>query len=392
LKSKRSIKVKVHARDSDLLLRAGEIMVSGKNIRIPMRSINVSHLKAEIPHPIKENSINELFTILRPNKVLRMMADEKFARKVNVSISSRIRAYSRQNDINILFVAYDDNYPSERELEFLLDTIFPLSDMVPIPIIRNLNRKLNSPSDFEKLKSYMQRTCEILQSFPIKPLMGYIPITIPYIYIRSLVEIMINIDMNAFFIDFDGRTPFSVIQNVSYFLRQIYNHYGENRFLLAINTNPGRVLKTENVIPAKDFLILHLGIDCLGGVHVPPRGPKSFFEKYPERSTYRYRIFNREDYGYYRLTDIEYCTFYPEDSVIPRKLFKQARSQKLLRDLQEIFNIEQHFLECKKIYSFLTKGEIKILDYLKQKSYVQQKYLDQLLKAQKGISQKELKI
>ena len=104
------------------------------------------------------------------------------------------------------------------------------------------------------------------------------------------------------------------------------------------------------------------------------------------REDNRLRLFNKEDYGYYRLGVSEIDEIYPIDSIIKQESFGNENSD--LRSLQKNFNLEQTGLEAIRLREIISNQEPK--EYLSNKTQVKKEDYKKIIKMKKEISQKHV--
>ncbi len=191
-------------------------------------------------------------------------------------------------------------------------------------------------------------------------------------------------EIDSFVFDFDGKTPMSMRQTIRTFMRSLKkNDLLENSFIHSINANHGRFNKNVNVVGAKDILSFGLGFDSLGEKHKPLRGPKEFFKKLKNREVNKLRLFNKEDYGYYKLNRNQIQEIYPNDSIIKMNSFENENLDS--RNLQKSFNLEQIGLESIRLRDIIENQ--KALDYLSNKIQVKKEDYKKVVKMKKEVTQ-----
>jgi len=103
----------------------------------------------------------------------------------------------------------------------------------------------------------------------------------------------------------------------------------------------------------------------LGDKHKPLRLPPAQFAKL-NRQINKIRLFNKEDYGYYRYDNPRNIDeMYPDDTIIPKSAFS---AKHLITKVQRVFNTEQLGLEANNLRTEISEGTV--LPYLEKKEYV----------------------
>ncbi len=373
--------------DDDTLYITKELRVNGKNLTTPIKSLGVSS-KLVLNEKIKGvNEFYKRFSLdenLKKNSVYNVLSSPEKLSDLNYKFNSMVKKTDTDKEINLCFIEYDDiKYPEKKPLEFILDTAYEYSDITPLPIISNIGKRIDSEEKFEKYKKFLEESLEIIDTLNHKPIMGIVPPV--QFYVKEIVEFYANRGIDAFVFDFDGKTPLSMHQTIRSFMRSLREQdLLENSFIHSINTNQGRFNKEVNVVGAKDILSFGLGFDSMGERHKPLKGPKEFFEKLKNREDNKLRLFNKEDYGYYRLGIGELEEIYPIDSIIKKESFVNVKSD--LKNLQKNFNIEQIGLETVRLRDIITNQEPK--EYLSHKTQVKREDFKKIMKMKKEISRK----
>ena len=373
--------------DDDTLYITKELRINGKNLITPIKSLGVSS-KLVLNDKIKGvNEFYKRFSLdenLKKNSIYNVLSSPEKLSDLNYKFNSLVKKTDADKEINLCFIEYDDiKYPEKKPLEFILDTAYEYSDITPLPIISNIGKRIDSEEKFEKYKKFLDESLEIIDTLNHKPIMGIVPPV--QFYIKEIVEFYAKKGIDAFVFDFDGKTPLSMHQTIRSFMRSLREQdLLENSFIHSINTNQGRFNKEVNVVGAKDILSFGLGFDSMGERHKPLKGPKEFFEKLKNREDNKLRLFNKEDYGYYRLGIGELEEIYPVDSIIKKESFVNEKSD--LRILQKNFNVEQIGLETVRLRDIITNQEPK--EYLSHKTQVKKEDFKKIIKMKKEISRK----
>ncbi|MDD5615856.1 MAG: hypothetical protein PHH85_06595 [Candidatus Methanoperedens sp.] len=373
--------------DDDTLYITKELRVNGKKLTTPIKSLGVS---SKLVFNDKIKGVNEFYKRfsldenLKKNSVYSVLSSPEKLSELNYKFNSLVKKTDTDKEINLCFIEYDDmKYPEKKPLEFILDTAYEYSDITPLPIISNVGKRIDSEEKFEKYKKFLEESLEIIDTLNHKPIMGIVPPV--QFYIKEIVELYAKNGIDAFVFDFDGKTPLSMHQTIRSFMRSLREQdLLENSFIHSINTNQGRFNKEVNVVGAKDILSFGLGFDSMGERHKPLKGPKEFFEKLKNREDNKLRLFNKDDYGYYRLGISELEEIYPADSIIKKESFVNEKSD--LRNLQKNFNMEQIGLETIRLRDIITNQEPK--EYLSHKTQVKKEDFKKIIKMKKEISRK----
>ncbi|MBC2708869.1 MAG: hypothetical protein HF977_14360 [ANME-2 cluster archaeon] len=377
--------------DDDSLYVTKDLRINGKKLTTPTKSLNLSKTNSKLLFNDKTKGINELYKRFsltkdsKKNSIYSVLNFPDKLDKLNYELNSLTRKTNTDKEINILFIEYDDTkYPEKKPLEFILDTAYEYSDITPLPIIPKLPQRINSESEFEKYKTFLEESVEIIETLNHKPIMGIVPPAL--LFIPDIIDIYAKKEIDAFVFDFDGKTPLSMRQTIRSFMRSLKEHdLLENSFIHSINANQGRFNKDANVVGAKDILSFGFGFDSMGEKHKPLKGPKEFFEKLKNRDENKLRLFNKEDYGYYKLSPNEIQEIYPDDSIIKMDSF--ANENLDVRILQKSFNLEQIGLESIRLREII--DDQRALEYLSNKPCVKKEDYKKIAKMKKEVARKQ---
>lgn len=370
---------KILNQDEKMLFVHKSIRVKGAMFESPIKAITAKNLlDVDINY---RNFISEVYRVLRKENLSNMVSDEYSARIFNQKLRQEIvRARNFGARIVLFIPALQYMSLSDNELSFIVDTqTYSDFDFYVVPTVLRIS-KLLKPGVGYTIDDYLdliKRYLDIVKSYNIKPIMGMIPITIPYQYISNLVEFYLRMEVDAFCIDFGGRVPLNLLQSVS-LIHRLLKQNGIETYIHATNANIGKPSKRSKVIIAKDILALGLGIDSIGDNHIPIGG-----EWRTEFKESNLRLFNKEKYGYHRVSDIsELESMFPYDSKIRKEDLLHGSLRQRLR-FQNIFNYEQIGLETNRLKKVI--GEQNVISYIKQKEYVTDDLISQIIKAKKDV-------
>ncbi|RLF98044.1 MAG: hypothetical protein DRN47_06080 [Candidatus Wolframiiraptor sp.] len=364
-------KVKVLHQDKETLCKILEVDVIGKRILTPIKTINLSYINPQIPIKTNINLLGEIYKTLDKKKLNKLVNDTDEQIKFNNELNTLIRKAQLLNIPVIMFIPTLETIKiSDKEIEFILATQEYYSDFYIVPSIKRAGKLVKEGLEIDEYLNFIKKFIELLESFKEKPLMGLIPMTLPFI--GQLVKFYLKHNITAYCLDFDGRASTSLIQNISQLQRTLKNI---DAFLHATNMNIGRPLKRAPVIPAKDVLSYGFGIDSLGENHLPPRIPEEARRRLggPRiEEVKNLRIFNKEDYGYYKIQDKNTLRkIYPPDTNINLELLLDKSTHRR-RTAQSMFNAEQISIETNRLKEVIKEKEVA--KYLKKKEYIKEEF------------------
>jgi len=126
-------------------------------------------------------------------------------------------------------------------------------------------------------------------------------------------------------------------------------------------------------VPAKDVFSFIYGLDSFGSPHVPPRLPPDVYGRLARPPEYeRFRLFNRSDYGYYRVDLISSPRVFAQERNVSVDVdsFRQVIDLNRIRNMQKAFNAERHGLEANTIRQKIASERLKA--HVEEKHYVRE--------------------
>lgn len=336
----------------------------------------------------------------RENSALKRKRPIKIplSRLVDNARKQQILSNEIQNDIGkllgptIFFTEYKGKrYPKETERNFILHLEHTFSEIPCLPITPYIVNAINAgEQSFEEYLAFIKESIKWLKSYRKKPIMGIV-VNFGFTKLERLMKLYLDQEINAFCIDFDGRTPTSQ-KSV---LAQCYRILGEkveNSFFYAINVNEGRFIHNKTAINAKDILSFGFGLDAMGRRHRPPHFPsKEMQERLGskwrplDRRQNKVRLFIKTEYGYYKVQNASEIKNYPSDTKIPLSTFTKNPNviDPLVRHYEKVFNMEQLAIEASKLRAIIEK-EVPT-DYLGTKKYTDPKDIQQIKKFKETV-------
>lgn len=279
---------------------------------------------------------------------------------------------TNSNELNLCILECSiEKYPIQEEWEFVLDTTHANSDIVPIPNTPVITDDIiDSESKFSEYLSFLRQSIEYLRVINEKPIMGIIP-KLSYPNTRRLMDFYISHEINAFYVDFAARNMITAKRDCLQVLKILkLNDMIETSFLYAYNINSGRLSKTLPAVPARDIISFGFGFDAFGRKHKRPKVDASVWKEINTLPN-KVRIFNKKDYGYYRVINSNKIEdFYPPDSCFTPDQFRHflGLSTTELRRCEGLFNTEQLGMEAFRLRQVIKHD--KPIDYLASKQYV----------------------
>lgn len=389
-------KVKHVKKDPNSLYQAKEVRVSSsKHIETPIKAVDVTRLASGYPINSSGRGFNEIFKRFDAKQIKKYLEDPKYSGVLDTFFSRQTPKIDSEQVTACFLEFSEDRFPTKDELEFLVDTAYPYSDITPIPIPAIANRigEYSTAVFRKKLLSdyiqYVKDAISEINAFNNKPIVGIIP-KFPMKRIAELLEIYRKNGINSFAIDLDGSNPMSYRTPIFKILKTLKKDgLLEKSFIYGFNIGY-RFNKAQPVIPARDILGFGLGLDSIGDKHKRIRGSEEYFKRLRillEKQGNKFRLFNKADYGYWREIEEEQLQgIYPKDSRINIRLFSDFKGDYQKRMfIQKLFNSEQLSLEARKLKDMILEDPATPLPYVKKKKYVLQQDITEMEKVNKKL-------
>lgn len=389
------LKVKPLAFDKndETLYRSKEITLEDKKIFTPIVSVDTRLITHSSQIATATKGLNEIYRRLETkNNPLRTVV---FNRKSQDSFNSRIETERNRTDLSkemtICILEYaGTQYPLGRELEFILDTTYYFSDIVPLPTFPKITETIDEKTKFEKYQIFLEEMIHFLKSNThAKPIMGIIP-RLAYGFVANLMEFYIDKGINAFYVDFEARNPTTFKQNLLPVFRALAQHeMTDSSFIYAHNIDAGRFVRASDAVNAKDILSFGFGFDAMGRRHKNRKMPRKHWQQLNTLPN-KVRLFNKDDYGYYRILNSERIReIYPIDSSVPIDIFTRGFSGNvsLLRRYEKLYNTEQLGLEAFRVRQVVK--DFVPTKYLAAKQHVKKKHIKLIKRFKDDIFRKQ---
>ncbi|MCW4016713.1 MAG: hypothetical protein NWF06_10120 [Candidatus Bathyarchaeota archaeon] len=373
-------------------------IASDFSIKTPIVAYNNKLINSNENVASGTRGLNEIYCEIsnknRPlNKLVKdMTVKQAFERRIRAQKPKSNNSSQHEFDICI-FECIIQRYPSDTIWQFILNRAHANSSIVPIPNIPLITDGINSDAKFQKYLKFISATLEYLRRYNGKPVMGAIP-KLPYQYTNELILFYLKNEINAFYYDFAARNPITMEADLlDVFKLLVQERVLDNTFLYAYNVSAGRLSKKREAVTSKNIFSFGFGFDGLGKKHKRPKfdvggiglGPT------PETEERKLRLFNRNDYGYYRVVGTErIADMYPKDNscISWQKFLDSFSSKSKLQRCEALINNEQLAWEALNL-----RGVIKHMDlpeYLAEKKYVEKTHIQRIKRFKSGTCQKTL--
>lgn len=182
--------------------------------------------------------------------------------------------------------------PGDDAIRMMADIQYSCSDVVVTPSWFRLV-KGDGTADVDLYRSLSSAYLEHASFRNHKPVMGTIPVCIPYRLIGDVLGMYLDEDVTSFVVDFNARS-----YNMTWmreFLRTLRDYRVEGESVLAcVNCFPGTMKSSGEPTEALDFLGFAAGFDIVCDKHIP----KQSSESYPRSDTAR--VFDGDTFAYTR--------------------------------------------------------------------------------------------
>lgn len=355
---------------------------SNKSITTPTKTIPLDKIKLKHSLNSESRQLNEIFKRFSAQQIKEANEDNDKFHKLETWFNSQKNKIP-DNTSTLCFLDFNEKrIPTNEEIEFITDISYCNSDITSIPTINHFNIPKQEEIAFEDYKKYLENVIQVIDQLNNKPIMGIIPKLAPK-KVEELLCFYQEKGINCFALDLAGSNPISASMRIFKVLK-ILNKMRtlDNSYIHGHNVGM-RVNKTVDVIPAKDILGFGIGLGSLGEKRTIFRPNPAFISYIQTNPMNKFRLFNKEDYGYWKSISVEELEkVYPKDSALPIKLFNNPSQ---MNYVQKVFNAEQLALESHIIKKIISETPDKSLSYVRKKRHVAQDDIKLLEKGQKKI-------
>lgn len=372
-------KVRLDEVDEESLFRTQDIKVSSsKSFKTPIKAIDLGRIKQKYPINSSGKGLNEIFRRFSEEDIKNYNEDTLYSDKLKAFFNYQRNKIDTDSQVTATFLEFSENrMPTDEEIEFLVSTAYPNSDVVTIPIVAYINKigKIKDKAIRDKIvenyEEYLKKVIAEIEELNNKPIMGFIPEIAPK-KIADIIKIYQDNGIRLFAVDLNGSNPISSCMRIFKVLKTLKKEkILDESFIHGFNIG-NRVNKTDDILPARDILGFGLGLNSIGDKHKRQIVTKYFLEflesmKNSPKTTFR--LFNKADYGYWKAITLQKLKEeYPKDTKINIEHFSDEKTDK--SELQRLFNIEQLSIEAKNIREVIAEEPAKSMKYLKGKKEV----------------------
>lgn len=383
------MKVRTHVSDDDTLYRVAEVSLAGRTVETPSKALVRQKIPVSVALDPALGGFSEAWRTVGKNQLTGWMADGEKDRAWSRPLRAAQQKAAASGDLHLLILELDTVNLKRNELEFLSDTVHSLSDLVVLPLEKDIHKvaKGEGSRELEAYKRFAREFVEEVEKLNGKPFMGMVP-SLPWQLTKDLTTMYLDMGMRAFCFDFAGRTPSSTeARNIRPFLKELRARGIEEEVLLyALNANTGRAGKKgdPSLAPAKDILAFGFGFDVLGMKHMALRGPKEMYEAIAKKGP-QVRLFDKDAYGYRRAPLDSVRGILPRDTVARPEWFDRKGAK---NDVEALINMEQHAKEARRLRKVI--GEDGVRKYLAMKKAMEETDRRRMREARSSLTSKSL--
>ena len=272
--------------------------------------------------------VYEVYRYLKPDTIRKCLESQSYLSEYQKTTKS-MRSDSA---LNLIALAYINKeiVPDEDSIRILADMQYACSDVVQTPSWFGLV-KSNGITDVGLYIKLSERYLEYAQFRNHKPVIGTIPVCIPYNRISEVVGMYVDNDVTSFIVDFNTRSYDMTWMRG--FLRAISEYHVEKESILGcVNSFPGSMKKSGEPTSALDFLGFAAGFDVIEDKHVP----KPSNDNYPERN--ETRMF---DVGTFTYSKVKYSDKGEREALMAESIHRQVNGMaEVRRSLVESSSID----------------------------------------------------
>ncbi len=379
----------------DSAFREGKFSINGKNINVPLQALDLKkYYETKVSFTDNDIEICEIFKTYDSDKLKRMKqfpTEESKDRNELIRIKSSVK----ENIPCFLFLRYlGGEYPNEDQMKTLISISYSFSDATPLPILpdifkeEQIREKSNgqvvkeikpniTDEKFEDYVAFLDKYIELLNDLNHKDILGAIPTNMGTSRIRELLKFYYEKGIHHYFLDLNsGAFNQLIMGNLMYSILSELKRLGleyQKTFIYCINGSPGRFTKGNVVVGSKDILSGGAGIDCIGRLHLGGGGGKSKITDprvLEKLKLNRIRLFNKEDYGYYKLESKQLPFKLPKNSVVDvDSLLDLNKGSKYA----SVFNMQQLAEESKNLRENIREKYVPLTRISKEKKQVSDK-------------------
>lgn len=308
------ITIQTNAVDSDILAASKTITVDGTTLRTPHSVIPIQKTTGDLKPCEDSRGVNEIYRSFTESQLRRDKSGSSPAISTTLETAAET---ARSGDLNVCITTYKDSQRfSESTIGHLVDVLEDTAHFITVPLMPDLVQEIRDDATYEddpfvRLYGNVEVfLAEAATEDRSRPVMGVLP-PIPWEKNRNLLDLYLDHGIRAFCLNFNGTKAVgsSTFDNMIRPLLEEFSRTGLYReaFLYAVNARKGREVG-GGYRPAEQFFAHGVGIDVIGGYHVP------LSYEPPQREEPRVRVFNSHELALWDIHPSELPDYLPNGS------------------------------------------------------------------------------
>jgi hypothetical protein len=350
------------------------ISIGSKRIDTPAKAVEIGKITRYDQVVERARGVNEIYAEFDASKI------QDARRGLNKSLPKNITDALREaqdGEINVIILKYTGTNELRRgDLRWVVEQLDTHSDLVVVPVMPKLARAAADDErdedaidtrSFENLRRNVEKFLEEADKHGVEhPLMGTLPVQLPWECNRDLFRTYRGEDIRAFCANFDRRTV-TATRQVEEFLQPFLGSIqaeGLTDQVLTYAVNVGRKRNHDSKASptAQDFITMAHGFDILGENHEGMRAPPSVIEEIQEQvqtEPTTFDTFDTEEYVYHETTLSDIDRHFPSDTALDLDRIRQRLRQKDEPPyrLRALLNAEQMSLATEELRAAIQRGE-----------------------------------
>lgn len=361
--------------DENLFIRSEKLKINNKTLKTPIKAVNMPSLRKDVPIKEEVKGVNEIFKTMKIRDIKKYCSGEKDETNIYKTVNTPMNKTNRDNEVNICFVQLPDlKLPENNEIDFITNISYIYSDITPLPLVQGLFKGDDGIADLMLFMEFMQKCIDSINRLNNKPILGVIPGIMPSSLVRCLIDFYHQNDITSFAFDFQGKIHKNFEVQIREMITEILElDISNESFLYSCNTQRGKVSKGSTIIKGNDIAVYNYGFDVMGDSHISHKIHPDLAKKMKERANneLNIRLFNSDDYGHYKFSDIGAIKeMYPYDETnISLDCFDPSIIKTRAYDSQKLFNAERMGLELNKYKNILDHSE-STYNYINTKNQI----------------------
>lgn len=298
--------------------------------------------------------IGEVYRTVTPSGLQEARAGQ--SRQIQRDIKRDLNRANPGEVVNCILAYQVARRMDTRNVDYMVGLLANVADFITVPLQPEVVAAVRSDEptgvDFDIYYKNAERVVTIArESYPDRPVMGTIP-PLSWDDTRRLVDLYLKHEVRAFCLNFDGRTPTAEAQ-LTDMLSPLATEIGrrdlaDDVLVYGVNAHRGRNTGASPAL-AENFIGLGMGIDVLGGYHIPLQAPPETIEEFvggpvpdsPERV--EIQVFDADEYVHRdcRLANLENHIAGPTGLDVQRLKRQIPGNQNALSRLRALLNAEQ---------------------------------------------------